>query len=193
MVKLIYNSYWHLYFFPKVKNFVQSKYFIFYYLFIDLWINHNDRIDIFSFLFLIIFYKSIKHPRRISSHPAQIQHPTRPFSVFLSLLIFFSPFFLILVVSLHPLFCHPNLFPLLPLLRRGRFLYHGWAWFIKPWGIGAKLLIFLLHSISKLLYCCCSISNRISCFHSNWKKESSQRTPFCFSDISYTIAHKKEI
>lgn len=93
MVKLIYNSYWHLYFFPKVKNFVQSKYFIFYYLFIDLWINHNDRIDIFSFLFLIIFYKSIKHPRRISSHPAQIQHPTRPFSVFLSLLIFFSPFF----------------------------------------------------------------------------------------------------
>lgn len=163
---------------------MQSKYFIFCYLYIDLWINHNDRIDIFSFLFPLIFFKSIKHPRRIKTTPTwTTTHPALP----TTLSFILGP---ILPAVSPPFFPSPLSSAttisstLLPLLRRGRF-FITLGWFISRRD-------FLLHSISKLLYCCCSISIEQSCFHSNWKKESSQRTPFCFW-TSYTIAHKREI
>jgi len=90
----------------------------------------------FLVLILINLYKSIKHPRRISSHPSPIQHPTWPFDLSppLSGLLSTKISLLSLLSGLPPSATLHLRLPLsltsLPLLRRGRF-FITLGWFIS--------------------------------------------------------------
>ena len=107
----------------------------------------------FLVLIFINLYKSIKHPRRISSHPTQISDPTEPFDPSRSLSgSLFSRFSLLrglssLSSSTTPHLRPPSSLTSLPLLRRGRF-------FITPKNFLLNFGGFFL------LFLCCSIDNR---------------------------------
>ena len=81
----------------------------------------------FLVLIFINLYKSIKHPRRISSHPTQISDPTKPFdssrslSGLLSSKISLSSLLFGLSSSTTLHLRPPSSLTSLPLLRRGRF------------------------------------------------------------------------
>lgn len=90
----------------------------------------------FIVLIFINLYKSIKHPKGISSHPSPIQHPTWPFGLSRPLSYSFSTKISLLsplsglsssaTLHLRP----PSSLTSLPLLRRGRFFITP-AWFIR--------------------------------------------------------------
>ena len=90
----------------------------------------------FLFLILINLYKSIKHPKGISSHPTQISDPTEPFgpsrslSGLLSTKISLLSSLFGLSSSAAPHLLLPSSLTSLPLLRRGRF-FITLGWFIS--------------------------------------------------------------
>ena len=103
----------------------------------------------FLVLIFINLYKSIKHPRRISSHPTQISDPTEPFDPSRSLSgLLFSRFSLLrglssLSSSTTPHLRPPSSLTSLPLLRRGRF-FITLGWFISRRDRSFSSLIFSL-------------------------------------------------
>lgn len=122
----------------KVNNIVQGRDFMFYYLFVEKWVNHNERIDIFSLLssfFLtnnLLKNKYPSHRDKNTSEGYKPPHPSNypPSSPNDSLLHFRSntTCCFILFFSLSSLLFLPSPSPtttisphLLPLLRRGRF------------------------------------------------------------------------
>lgn len=103
----------------------------------------------FLVLIFINLYKSIKHHRRISSHPTQISDHTEPFDPSRSLsALLFSRFSLLRGLSSLSTLSTPHLRPpssltSLPLLRRGRFFITP-AWILRLRDRSFSSLIFSL-------------------------------------------------